>query len=441
MKCDVHRIEACYARSRFIKEICVLGCEGTGAAEIAPHAVVVPDLDLMRARQIVNIGDLLRFEIEGQSIHLSPGERIASYEIWFERLPRTAASMVDRVAVAALVDKRKARGEATVADVQEYDAADGVAGSIAGVIAERTQGAIRPSANLEIDLGFDSMARVALIGELEARFGVTVSQAGAHEWLTVSDLVTVFTRAGATRCGAVTTDPWRALLQELPSSDSGIGFILQDRPLTTGAIATGMRVVRSLITRISVTGGENLPPRGPYIIAPNHQSYLDPFFVCSVLPYGLVRQLFVLGASEYFETALTSWVARRFNLVPVDPDAKLVEAMRAAAFGLVHGRILLVFPEGERSIDGGVKRFKKGASILSRCLQVPIVPAAIDGAFDVWPRNRPFNWRGLLPWRRHHVRVAFGAPMPPDAAAQDDLAAQSLRDGVNAMWQTLRASP
>ena len=66
-------------------------------------------------------------------------------------------------------------------------------------------------------------------------------------------------------------------------------------------------------------------------------------------------------------------------MVVVDPDANLVPAMRAGAYGLRHGRSLILYPEGERSIDGTPRTFKKGAAILSIHLQVPIVPIAIEG--------------------------------------------------------------
>ena len=59
----------------------------------------------------------------------------------------------------------------------------------------------------------------------------------------------------------------------------------------------------------------------------------------------------------------------------------------------------MLFPEGERSIDGDVKKFRKGAAILSAHLNAPIVPIAVDGLFDLWPRGRQSNWAGLLPWR------------------------------------------
>ena len=83
--------------------------------------------------------------------------------------------------------------------------------------------------------------------------------------------------------------------------------------------------------------------------------------------------------------------------MPVDPDSNLVPAMQAGAFGLAHGKVLVLFPEGERSIDGTVKKFKKGAPILAQHLRVPIVPVAIKGVFELWPRGRSFNWRLLRP--------------------------------------------
>ena len=125
-----------------------------------------------------------------------------------------------------------------------------------------------------------------------------------------------------------------------------------------------------------------------------------------------------------------AWLARQFNLVPVDPDANLVSAMKAGAFGLTHGKILVLFPEGERSIDGTVKPFRKGAGLLAEHLGVPIVPVAIDGMFDLWPRSRPFRWSKLLPWSGHRVQIAFGPPLPPRDHAK-------LRREVDRMWNEL----
>jgi 1-acyl-sn-glycerol-3-phosphate acyltransferase len=83
-----------------------------------------------------------------------------------------------------------------------------------------------------------------------------------------------------------------------------------------------------------------------------------------------------VGTSEIFGKGFMRRLARSIKVV-VDPDANLVPAMRAGAFGLRHGLALVLYPEGERSIDGKPRIFKKGAAILSIHLQVPIVPVAI----------------------------------------------------------------
>jgi len=122
--------------------------------------------------------------------------------------------------------------------------------------------------------------------------------------------------------------------------------------------------------------------------------------------------------------------------VVVDPDANLIPAMRAGAFGLRQGRPLILYPEGERSIDGAPKVFKKGAAILSIHLQVPIVPIAIEGFHTAWPRNKAFQ--GFAP-----LKMMFGSPIvpPPESeaseAAYEKLTAE-VRKRVVEMWQELR---
>jgi long-chain acyl-CoA synthetase len=120
----------------------------------------------------------------------------------------------------------------------------------------------------------------------------------------------------------------------------------------------------------------------------------------------------------------------------LDPDANLVPAMRAGAFGLRHGMALVLYPEGERSIDGTPKTFKKGAAILSIHLQVPVVPVAIDGFYEAWPRNQAFQ-------RFAPLKMAFGDPIyPPLESEASESAYQQLTADVKTrvveMWEKLR---
>ena len=189
---------------------------------------------------------------------------------------------------------------------------------------------------------------------------------------------------------------------------------------------------------LHVRGIEKLPQSGAYILSSNHQSYLDPVILASILPPEVFHKVFAVGTSEIFGKGFMLWLARSLRIVVVDPDANLIPAMRAGAFGLRQGRPLILYPEGERSIDGTPKVFKKGAAILSIHLQVPIVPIAIEGFYEVWPRNKPFQ--GFRP-----LKIVFGDPIlpPPESeaseAAYEKLTAD-LRARVVGMWEDLRRS-
>ena len=131
-------------------------------------------------------------------------------------------------------------------------------------------------------------------------------------------------------------------------------------------------------------------------------------------------------------------LARWLRVMLVDPDANLIPAMRAGAFGLRHGLALILYPEGERSIDGTPRIFKKGAAILSIHMQVPIVPLAIEGFYEAWPRNKSFQ-------RFAPLKMAFGDPiMPPSESAASEQAYDKLTADLRAriveMWEGLRES-
>ena len=97
------------------------------------------------------------------------------------------------------------------------------------------------------------------------------------------------------------------------------------------------------------------------------------------------------------------FVAKMLQVVPVDPDTQLMKAMKAGAIGLKHGKILNIYPEGERGFDGELHEFKKGAAILATELDLPILPVALDGLQNVWARR---SWR----IRPAKVKIRFGAP-------------------------------
>ena len=106
-------IEAHYQQSPNIKEVCVLGLQSAPGEPFSErlHAVIVPDFEALRRSKIVNVGDMLRFEIEGLSAKVPSTKRILSYEIWQNDLPRTSTRKIKRFEV----EQRVKRGEGTQA--------------------------------------------------------------------------------------------------------------------------------------------------------------------------------------------------------------------------------------------------------------------------------------------------------------------------------------
>jgi long-chain acyl-CoA synthetase len=303
---------------------------------------------------------------------------------------------------------------------------------------------LRPTLNLDLDLGFDSMQRVELLSRLEEELGGNVEESQLTEIYTVRDLVDAVLNSAGTGTHVpgtrVTFAGWKSILAEDPDDPEVLALAHPSRTNDTfWYLVTRLMQIAALDRfQLKVSGLDKLPKQGACIISSNHQSYLDPLILASVLPAELFFRAFAVGTSEIFGKGFMRRLARSIKVVVLDPDANLVPAMRAGAFGLRHGMALVLYPEGERSIDGTPRNFKKGAAILSIHLRVPIVPVAIDGFYEVWPRNQKF--RGVAP-----LRMAFGDPIyqPPESAASEEayerLTAE-LKGRIVQMWEVLRKS-
>jgi long-chain acyl-CoA synthetase len=450
-------IEAHYSKSPFIKEIAVMGLEGkAGEDRDRLHAVIVPNFDELRKRKIVNAKEVIRFDIEGLSSEIATTKRISSYDIWQEDLPRTTTRKIKRFEMQKRVKANQAKKLSddaelpaekplTPEEIAWLDQPDVQRGL--KIIREAIHTAppnLRPTHSLELDLGLDSMQRVELLSRLEDQLGGNLEESRLTDIYTVRDLIDAVLASAATGAGQPATRAafagWKAILAEDPEDREVLDLTRPHRLRTTFwyLLSRLLQVISLDRFDLKVSGIEKLPKSGPYLICSNHQSYIDPAIMVSVLPAQVCQRTFAVGTSEIFGQGFMRWLARNIRVVVVDPDANLVPAMRAGAFGLRHGMVLILYPEGERSIDGTPRIFKKGAAILSIHMQTPIVPVAIEGFYEVWPRNKPFQ--GFKP-----LKIVFGDPIlpPPESEASEqayDKLTTDLKTRVVAMWEGLRGN-
>lgn len=168
-----------------------------------------------------------------------------------------------------------------------------------------------------------------------------------------------------------------------------------------------MGVVR-VLWNPTISGTENIPQQGPVILAANHQAYSDTVF----LPGQVRRSVHFMGKSDIFAgrsplNKIIAAVMRGLHVMPVDRSGGSASrsAIEAGLSVLAQDRILGIFPEGTRSPDGRLYRGKTGVARFARATGAPIVPVAMNGAFEAQGTRR------YLPHRRPRIHAVIGAPL------------------------------
>ena len=160
-------------------------------------------------------------------------------------------------------------------------------------------------------------------------------------------------------------------------------------PTASGRYPFHIRMARLFFkayNRLTITGTENIPAQGPFILAANHQSYLDGLLVLAGLPWDTVGQCYFYAKEDHFRSAMRQRIARHHNIILME-RANLKDSILKMAEVLKQGKNVVIFPEGSRTHDGKVGAFKKTFAILSQELGVPVLPVRISGAFDAMPRG------------------------------------------------------
>ena len=413
-------LEVHYSKSPLIEEICILGVKDEKAATAGAEklvAVAVPDFAYLKQNNIANSKEAVRYDLDNLGRSLPEYQRVRQYVIHTEPLPRTATRKIKRFELQKRIEN-EGLGDQDINHRKplEFSGADNAllesnAGrAVISAIKKNVKDAetIHPTMNLEIDLGLDSLSRAEVFAALEQAFATEFDGDEAAQALTVGDTIKlVQNRVGETEtAGDISMDlNWGKIVREATADFPEVQGVLQNRPIFRG-FAFAVYKVFNLFCRgfmsLEVSNIEELKKmKRPFLICPNHQSFLDPFVLTSNYPFDIYRNIFHVGASQFFRSSFMQWVAKMLSVVPIDPDTQLMKAMKAGAVGLKNGKVLNIYPEGERAFDGNIHEFKKGAAILATELDLPILPVALDGLHKVWARGS-----GRI--RPAKVKIRFG---------------------------------
>ncbi len=266
--------------------------------------------------------------------------------------------------------------------------------------------------HLETDLAFDSLDKVGLQGFIEQTFGVDIQP----EVMTTLRSVAEKVESGKTHIDVNKMD-WHEMLLANNSS--------LELPSTSVFYPLHSKLFKSFLklnNRLKIVGEKNVPNKGPFIIAPNHQSFLDGPIVASGLSYKTLKNSYFFATEEHVKHPVVKSLAKRNNIIIME-KRNLKNSILKLSEVLKLGKNVVIFPEGSRSYDGEMVPFKKTFAILSKELNVPVVPVCIRGAYDVLPRGS--KW--IKPKK---IEVDYLPPVMPANEDTYDSISDKVRDSI-----------
>jgi len=158
--------------------------------------------------------------------------------------------------------------------------------------------------------------------------------------------------------------------------------------------------IARLCFRFRVRGGRHVAARGGFLVAANHASYLDiPLVGCA-----LRRRAWYMGRQDLFGPRWIKAICQWLGWIPIRLN-RLDRGGFGKAISLIkQGKVVVIYPEGTRTVDGTLQAGKPGIGIIVEATRCPVVPAYIAGAYEVLPTGR--SWVRFRP-----IRVTFGAPV------------------------------
>jgi 1-acyl-sn-glycerol-3-phosphate acyltransferase len=180
------------------------------------------------------------------------------------------------------------------------------------------------------------------------------------------------------------------------------------------------------VLHLKTYNAEILPSTGPLILASNHASHLDAPCVSVAVPY---RDIHFMARSTLFKPRLFGWLIRNVNAHPIIRGQGPNQDWDSFVHVLTAGGVLLVFPEGTRSLDGELQRGKSGFGKLAYMSRVPVYPVYVRGSYQAWPKG------GKL--RPRPVSVHFGWPVALNDLLDQPEEKRVLRDISDRVMQAI----
>ncbi len=387
----------------YVKEVAVMQDNDLLRAIVVPQS---PWASLLNDTQVEVA--LKREVIEPYNRSVVNYKKIMALTVYRGELPRTKLDKLQRFRLQALLEacrtSQPVRTEDPEPDMEEYRI-------IKQYIEQEKKVPVKPSSHVETDLAMDSLDKVGLQGFIEHTFGMRLVVDEMASFANIKEMAE-HVASCKTKVEVEEVD-WYSLLNE-NVSDLRIPQASCLFPFVNKCFKLFFRVYNSL----RIHGRIQIPAKGPYILAPNHQSFVDAPVVLSGLTWRQIKSCYFFATEQHVKSKFRRALADRNNTIIME-QAHLKESIQKLAQVLKKGKNIVIFPEGSRTHDGELGDFKLSFAILSKELNIPIIPVCIRGAYEALPRHRKY----LYP---RHIEVHYLPPVIPTS----DITYQQLADKV-----------
>lgn len=338
-------------------------------------ALIKPNVFLMKKNHVFHMESLFQETLDKVNSEGAPYKRIAGFQLISEEIPRTRLGKVKRFQLPKLIEKVQDKGDVKT-QTENIEVFEELT-IIQKYLEEETSQKVNYNDHLEIDLSLDSLAKVNLEAFILSTFGVKASMDTFFQYSTVIDLAN-HVRDNKEKI-EVKKINWKEIFKEDFKAKLPKSSFIHD------LLTMFFKLFFKIYFRVTIEGKERLKDyqnRGPLIFVANHQSYFDGAFLMTSLKYKTLKNTFFYAKEKHVKKGIIRFLANRSNVITIDMNKDLLVSLKKLAYVLKSGKNVVIFPEGTRSKTGDLGDFKRSFAILGQELQVPIVPIAIDGAYQ-----------------------------------------------------------